>query len=796
MSKRLILLLAITAVNVAVVLLVVASSRGPSPARSRLGGSDVAVTNNAVLPAVAEDVFKTRVQPFVAKYCIGCHGPEKQKADLALHGYKDQHSVLRGRKVWLNVAKMVHEGEMPSGKGAMPSPEEREWFVKWIDTTLNDIDCSKRDPGRVTIRRLNRVEYNNTVRDLLGVTFTPADDFPSDDVGYGFDNIGDVLSMPPVLLEKYLKAAEQVAKAAVNNDPGRKPARARRYEGEQFTGGQGGAGLRMLMTEGDITVEIDTRRDGEYELRVKAYQHRAGPDNAKMAVLLDDKILKEFEVKGEEKEPAEFAVKTQIARGKHKAAIRYLNNFNDPKIPDAKHRDRNLIIHYLEVAGPLDEKPAAPSAQQIFTRLPNEKGEDWRECAAEILARQARRAYRRPAIAAEVDKLVRFVELVRGEGGSFDQGIELALQAMLVSPHFLFRIEVDPEPTNPDKVRTLNDHELAVRLSYFLWSSMPDEELFSLAEKGTLRQPAVLEKQIRSMVQDPRAAAMVKSFAGQWLQLRSLERITPDAKAFPDFDNSLRQSMLRETELFFEAVVKEDRSVLDFLDGRFTFVNGRLARHYGIADIKGDEFQRVELVGTQRSGILTQASILTITSNPTRTSPVLRGKYVLEEILGTPPPPPPPDVPELPEGDKGELVGSLRQRLEQHRANAVCASCHSKMDPIGFGLENYDGIGKWRTADGKHPIDSTGVMPTGESFKTSAELKKMLLDRKQQFSRTLSEKMLTFALGRGLEYYDKCAVDDIVKAMQKSDYRFSALVMAIVQSDPFTKRRGKTAEEP
>jgi len=807
MPKRLTVMLLVTAVNVAVVLVVLANIGGsPTPAAKR--PPIVAVANkdavDAAQPqppqavaAVNEDHFKTRVQPFLAKYCVSCHGEKTQKADLALHGYTDKLSVLRGRKTWLSVAKMVHEGEMPSGKGPKPTADEVEWLVKWIDQTLNEIDCQKRDPGRVTIRRLNRVEYNNTVRDLLGVSFTPADDFPTDDVGYGFDNIGDVLSMPPVLLEKYLKAAEQVATAALANDPGRKGNEVRYLEAKDLKGGADDRRTKMLMSDGEIFAELDLPRDGKYEVRIRAYGHQAGSEPVKMALLANTDTLHTFEVKAVEGKAEDYNHTAQLKRGKQRIAARFLNDFYDDKAKDAKNRDRNLLIRSVTVIGPITDKPDITSGSQVFVRFPKTDGSDWREAATETLARKARQAYRRPVTKDEVDKLVRFVEVVKNDGGSFDQGLGLALQAMLVSPHFLFRVELDPDPLNPEAIRTLNEHELATRLSYFLWSSMPDEELSALADKGMLRQPGLLEKQIKGMMQDPKAAAMVKSFAGQWLQLRSLERITPDRKNFPDFDADLRQSMLRETELFFETVLKEDRSILDFIDGRFTFVNGRLAKHYGIAgDFKGDTFRRIDLDGVQRSGVLTHASVLTITSNPTRTSPVLRGKYVLEEILGTPPPPAPPDVPELPEGDKGELVGSLRQRLEQHRSNAVCASCHQKMDPIGFGMENYDGIGKWRTMDGKHPVDPTGIMPTGEAFKTPAELKAMLLARKNEFARTLAEKMLTFALGRGLEYYDKCAVDDLVRALEYNDYRFSSLVTAIAQSDPFTKRRGKRADEP
>jgi hypothetical protein len=382
------------------------------------------------------------------------------------------------------------------------------------------------------------------------------------------------------------------------------------------------------------------------------------------------------------------------------------------------------------------------------------------------------------------------VELAQREGENFNTSIGLGLQAILVSPHFLFRVEMDPEPDNPQAVRTLNDYELATRLSYFLWSSMPDEELFTLARQGTLRSGDNLVLQVKRMLNDAKANALVENFAGQWLQLRNLKTAAPDKRRYPDFDEALRAAMREETEMFFAAVMREDKSVLDFLDGPYTYVNERLARHYGIADIEGSEFRRVALDGNQRGGVLSQASVLTVTSNPTRTSPVKRGKWVLENILGTPPPPPPAEVPPLEEEAGAVASGSLRERMEQHRAKAECAICHNRMDPLGFGLENYDGIGRWRTEDEKFAIDPSGVLPGGQSFLGPRDLKAVLKSRQDEFARCLAEKMLTYGLGRGVEYSDKCTVEDIAKAMREGDYKFSSMIVAIVRSDPFQKRRG------
>jgi hypothetical protein len=592
--------------------------------------------------------FSGQIVPFVNKYCTRCHGGRKPRAGLNLTKYRAEESLTRDRALWEKVLHNIRERDMPPDGRRLPSQPEFDQVTRFLQAHLSPIDCTlPKDPGRVTIRRLNRVEYNNTIRDLLGVRFQPAKDFPADDVGYGFDNIGDVLSLPTILMEKYLAAAEKIVQEA----------------------------------------------------------------------------------------------------------------FKSPQL-----RKRILIA---------------------------QPGKNPAEAARKIIGSFARRAFRRPGTPQEVDRLARFVELARKNGDNFETGIQLALQAVLVSPHFLFRIELDREPNNPKAIHPISEYELATRLSYFLWSSMPDEELFRLAGQGALRKPGTLEGQVQRMLKDAKARSLVDNFSGQWLQTRNLQTANPNPAQFPTFNDALRADMLRETALFFEAVMKENRSILDFLDADFSFLNERLARHYGIAGVKGDQFRRVKLAGDQRGGVLTQASILTITSNPTRTSPVKRGKWILENILGTPPPPPPPNVPELKEDKKVVLSGSLRQRMEQHRANPTCATCHQRMDPLGFGFENFDAVGAWRTKDGTFTIDSSGTLPGGVSFKGPKELKSILKGKKKEFARCLSEKMLTYALGRGLEYYDKCAVDRIAENLAKQQYRFTSLVIEVVKSDPFQKRRGK-----
>ncbi|HTU23630.1 MAG TPA: DUF1592 domain-containing protein [Gemmataceae bacterium] len=597
-------------------------------------------------PLASKPAYDKNVAPLIKQYCGKCHGDKKPKGGISLSGFTDDASALKKRSVWEQVADNLRSGDMPPPGKPRPNADELDTINAWLDAVVFQMDCNGlRDPGRVTIRRLNRAEYNNTIRDLLGISFQPADDFPQDDVGYGFDNIGDVLSLPPLLMEKYLAAAEKIVEKTL-----------------------------------------------------------ASPEARKRV----------------------FLVATQ-----------------------------------------------------------NE------ESARQILERFASRAYRRPLRREELPRLLRFVEMAEKNHDGFETGIGLAMQAVLVSPHFLFRVERDRQPDDPKAIHSLNDYELASRLSYFLWSSMPDDELFELARKKTLHEPETLEKQVRRMLHDSRCRALVENFAGQWLQLRNLKDFKPDPDLFPQFDEKLRSAMLRETELFFENVIREDRSILDFIDADYTFVNERLAKHYGLSGVRGEEFRRVSLTGTPRGGILTQAAVLSVTSNPTRTSPVKRGKWILENILGTPPPPPPPGVEELKDDKQAVLSGSLRQRMEQHRAKPSCASCHQRMDPIGFGFENFDAVGAWRSRDGKHAIDPSGTLPNGQLFKGPAELRVILKNRQTAFARCLTEKLLTYGLGRGVERYDRCAIDDIVKGAAKDNYKLSRLVIDIVKSDPFQKRRGK-----
>lgn len=741
--------------------------------------------------AHAEISYEKQIVPLLDKYCYSCHGHGKKKGDFALDIYKAQADAVNDPKAWEKVLENLRSHTMPPEEKPQPKLEEVELVSKWIEAQVFACDCDNPDPGRVTLRRLNRAEYNNTIRDLVGVNFQPADDFPADDSGYGFDNIGDVLSVPPVLMEKYLAAAEKIMEAAiVAEDPAK--ARIRRYPGAELDGSAPtdviDGGGKKLTREGDIFVRFTVTQPGEYALRAMAYGDQFGPEPPKMKFRLNKEDLQTFDVPSESDKPQLFEVKVRPAAGTNRFSAAYLNNLVNNSDKDPKKRgDRNLNIEYLEVAGPLDVPlpPLPETHRRIFFTdgAPTNKT----EYARAIVQRFANRAFRRPAKSEEVDRLVRFVPMAMKQGDTFERGVQLALEAVLVSPNFLFRGELQPEPNNPKAVHPINDYALASRMSYFLWSTMPDAELLALAEKRKLRRN--LDAQVKRMLKDPRSRALVENFGGQWLQLRNLRIASPDAKTFPGYDDALRLAMQQETEAFFEHIVREDRPVLDFLNANYTFVNGRLAKHYGIGGVAGEKFQRVSLKGTGRAGVLTQGAILTLTSNPTRTSPVKRGKYVLENILGTPPPPAPPNVPELKEV---KLTGTLRQRMEQHRENPTCASCHARMDPIGFGFENFDGVGAYRQKDEEFPIDPSGQLVSGESFNGATALAAMLAKRKrEEFVRCLSEKMLTYAIGRGPEFYDKCALDEIAKGVSRRGYRFSSLIREIVQSVPFQQRRGE-----
>ncbi len=725
------------------------------------------------------------------KYCIACHSGPNPSGGINVANDKTTAAVIKNRSTWENVSRNISDNHMPPATAPQPTAAERERMTGWIDGSFTKADCELHDPGRVTLRRLNREEYNNTVRDLFGVDIRPADSFPTDDVGYGFDNIGDVLSLSPLLMEKYLNAAEKVVQSAIlTPEDGSKPVRIPAGTMQHtIQGGPYSNNGFLLGTNGDVHTEYDIQREGEYTVRVNAAQQAAGTENAKMALHIDDAVVNTFDVAVRERNARTYELPMHLKAGKHRFAMEFTNDFYDEKAPKGK-QDRNLIVNYLELVGPPGLPKELPASHRRIMIAAPSATVTKDQAARKILTAFTARAYRRPVAPDEVDRLLKYTHLADKQGESFEGGIRVAVEAVLVNPNFLFHVELDPKPNEKSMRRNLTDFEFAARLSYFLWSSTPDEELSALAAKGKLQEPKVLEAQVKRMLKDPKSRALGQNFAGQWLQLRNLSQVRPDTARFPDWNDKLRASMKTETEMFFNAIVSEDRPLLDFIDAKYTYLNEPLAKHYGIAGVTGDQFRRVVLQGDQRGGLLTQASILTVTSNPTRTSPVKRGKWVLDNLLGTPPPPAPPNVPKLADDNHGVLVGTLRQRMEQHRKDPSCASCHARMDPLGFGLENFDATGGWRTMDGDQTVDASGVLPGKVAFTGPAQLKTILMTKKTLFVHCLTEKMMTYALGRGIEHYDRCNIDSMVSTVAKNDYKFSALVNAIVESDPFRKRRG------
>ncbi len=874
---------------------------GKSPAQASAVAS-------AARPGAKWEEFHQTVQPFLAQHCYECHGPKDAENDLRLDLFKDEASLEAGTAKLNKALEKLKGRKMPPRDEPQPAMAEVAPVVSWLQTFLAGDVSGPVNPGRVTLRRLNRAEYDNTIRDLLAIDLRPAEGFPSDDSGYGFDNNGDVLSMAPVLMEKYLAAAGVALDKAILADPVLPPPvnrwPAAELEGTipksdpKATAGRAPYTVqvgRVYNYNGEIYIDCDIPADGEYMLRMHGYgtQGPATHQRPQVAFLVDGaKVEQPFTITDDQRNPTFGAIDkpTPLTAGKHRISLAFLNGptqeeyaiakvkadaesppkgvASDPNADDnadpnadappagakakrrgaavaaarpaaddanaadpnadpnadpapAKGRGRSggpgpggaqmgkapavvragpgfsptgkptLGVIALEVEGPMAPTPdrMPESYRRVMVAEPSATLS--KPAAAEIIIRQfATRAYRRPVRDAEVSRLMALWTKADSDGRPFVQSIDTTLQAVLVSPAFLFRMELDPQADEPSGIHTLNEYELASRLSYFLWASMPDDELFALAGKGQLR--ANLDAQVRRMLKDPKSSALVENFAGQWLQLRTMQSVAPDPKRFPGFDEALRGAMTKETELFFNAIVQEDRSVVDFIDADFTYVNERLAKHYGLPGVTGDEFRRVSLPKDQRGGILTQASVLTVTSLPNRTSPVQRGKWVLENLFDTAPPPPPPNVPALAEGDKAELTGTLRQRMEKHRSDPKCAVCHEQMDGIGFALENFDAIGAWRTQDGADgKIDARGTLPGGESFNGPAELRQIIKAQSDQFSRCLAGKMLTFALGRGLESYDSRTTDAIVGAMKQNGNKFSAMIEAIVRSDAFQKRNGK-----
>ena len=791
--------------------------------------------------------FESSVQPFLADHCYDCHDSRRHKANLDLQRFQTSQAVATDPDTWDLILQKLRSGEMPPEDEIRPEPEDLAKVTSWIAREVEAADdAAPPNPGKVVVRRLNRAEYNNTIRDLIGLDLRPADEFPQDDTGYGFDTIGAVLSLPPVLMEKYLAAAERVSRTAIFG-PGRvKPTLAKLTpRSRKITPSPipltdyDRTGLSLVNAfhvehrvpvEGDYVINAvagGTRPAGSEPIELTLWVDGAPTqtltlDPEKAASFSDDQ--QDFLGKG-----VEF--RAHLTEGSHwlAVAIPHLYEGLPPSYhgpnpssrveppppvftppPDAspekiermrkrfeeEHKEtppaNNVRASYLEVNGPYKPvtAPSRVARQHIFI-CGHARGHHEPDCPRRIVASLAARTFRRPVTPQEVSTYLQLVTQTRRHGGSFDQGIAVALQALLVSPDFLFRLE-KTRTSADDTPQPVSDVELATRLSYFLWASMPDAELRRLAAAHQLHTPDVLAAQVTRMLRDPKSQALVEQFGGQWLQVRALESSKPDPDRFPEFEDYLRQSMRKETELFFATIMREDRSILEFLNAKYSFVNERLARHYGLTGIVGPEFRRVDLTGTEREGVLMQASVLTVSSYATRTSPVLRGKWILENLLDAAPPPPPPSVPRLDESAVGTTT-TLRQQMDLHRKNPTCASCHRRMDPLGFGLENFDGIGQWRTEDGKFPIDATGQLPSGRQFTGAAELGKILQEEPEAFARALTAKMLTYALGRGLEPSDHRVVRSIARKVAAQDYRFSSLVTEIVRSVPFQMRQGAVA---
>jgi hypothetical protein len=757
------------------------------------------------------------------RYCTTCHNEKLKTASLILERL-DLENVSERAAVWEKVVRKLRTGAMPPPGAPRPDDLEYGAFASYLEAELDRAAALNPNPGRPGVHRLNRAEYTNAVRDLLAVELDGESLIPADNAGFGFDNVGDALSVSPLLFERYMSAAEQVSRLAIGDATFHPVSKTYeisklilqddRMSDELPFGSRGGIAVRHhFPLDGEYLIKIRLQRDIGNNVMGLAEGHQH-----KLFVDLDGVGVKQFIVQGKEEPKRDSANQAEedyeksdrsadqhlefrisALAGTRSLGVFFQQESSEPTgifQPSLAGLDFFIRgakvdpgVSSVEVSGPYNAKGPGNTAsrRRIFVCQPN-GSEDEEPCARKILGSLARLAYRRPVSAQDVGALMNLYTAER-RGSSFESGIGMALRGMLVSPEFLFRSELDPADTAPGTVYQLSEIDLASRLSFFLWSSIPDEELLNLAERRRLKDPVVLEQQVRRMLADSRSKAIVSNFAGQWLYLRNIGSVTPDAAVFSDFNENLREAMQRETELFFGSIVREDRSVLDLLNAKYTFVNQRLARHYGIPNIYGSHFRRVSLADPNRSGLFGKASILTVTSYANRTSPVLRGKWVLENILGAPPPPPPPNVPSLKEKEEDDPVLSMRQRMEQHRANPACASCHKVMDPLGFALENFDGIGRWRYSEADVPIDASGVLPDGTKFHGAAELGKALLSNPEPFVRTLTEKLLTYGLGRGMEHYDVPAIRKIMREAAENNYRWSALILGTVKSTPFQMRR-------
>jgi len=754
------------------------------------------------------------------KYCVTCHNQRLRTASLTLDTM-NLDRVGDNAETWEKVLRKLHGGMMPPQ--GMPRPDDATVtkFTGWLETSLDRAAASHPEPGRSTLHRLNRTEYGNAIHDLLDLDIDATSYLPADDEANGFDNIADVLRFSPSLLDQYLSASDKISSLAVG-DPSITPISQVFRAAPDLDQEHHIEGL-PLGTRGGILIHYNFPLDGEYDFRVFLLQNIVGYLTGleyphQLEISIDGQRVFLAQVGGEEdnkmsdanlgvaKDTIDARLRTRIPvkAGPRTVVVTFLRRnaapSDEPLQPFTRDHDlQNMngipLIDRMQITGPFNPTGSGdtPSRHRIFSCHPANSAAEL-PCARQILTSLARRAYRRPVTGADLETLLSFYQSARNKK-NFEAGIQNALRLILTDPKFLFRTETDSPNAAPGSIHPISDVELASRLSFFLWSTIPDDQLITVASQGKLRDPAVLEQQVKRMLADDRSEALVKNFAGQWLLLRNLPNVQPDPNEFPNFDDNLRQAFRRETEMFFESVMREDRSVLDLLNADYTFVNERLAKHYGIPGIYGSQFRRVKLtgeVGEERRGLLGQGSILTVTSEANRTSPVKRGKFILENIFGTPPPSPPPNVPPLKENDGAQAM-SVRARMELHRKNPPCAGCHAVMDPLGFSLENFDGIGEWRTKEPGGAVDPSGQLADGTKVDGPVALRNAIMKHPEQFVRTLTEKLMTYGLGRGLEYYDMPTVRGIARDASRNDYRFSSIVLGIVKSTPFQMRRVQEA---
>jgi hypothetical protein len=746
------------------------------------------------------------INSLVNHYCLDCHDQSVKKGDLDLESLSHD-DIAQHPAQWEHVVRKLRVRQMPPVGKDRPPENSYDEVIGDLASALDRVAAKNPNPGRTeTFRRLNRTEYQNTIRDLLALDIDSTELLPKDDATLGFDNVG-LANLSPTLLNRYITAAEKISRLAVGA-PRRTPGGDTFRIPPDVTQEEHVEGL-PLGTRGGTLIPYTFPRDGEYDIQIRLTRDRNEEveglhEPHEMEMLVDRRCVKSFTVSPPtdndyEKVDAHLKLRVPMTAGPHEVGVTFLKNpsslLETKRQPYQAHYNMHRhprlapAVYQISINGPYDSNRAGDSASRraIFVSQPATPADE-DSCAERILSHLMHRAYRRPVTSDDLQKPLEFYREAKAANG-FEAGIESALSAILVSPEFLFRIEQDPTDVASNSIYRVSDLELASRLSFFLWSSIPDDELLTTAERGELRKPKMLEQQVRRMLASSRAENLVRNFAEQWLHLRNLETMTPDLRLFPDFDDNLRQAFRRETEMHFETVLHDDRSVLDLLKANYTFLNERLAKHYGIPNVYGSRFRRVELdKDSVRGGLLRQGSVLTVTSYATRTSPVIRGKWVLENLFGAPPPPPLPDVPALKDNTVSANL-SVRARLAEHRANAACASCHNLMDPIGFSLENFDGIGRWRTLEDGLPIDTTGGLPDGTKFAGVAGLEDGLLKRPDIFVNTLTEKLLTFALGRGVESFDAPAVRKIVRDARAEDYRFSSIILGIVNSTPFTMRK-------